>query len=283
MALRLLPFSVHAIDGTTATPMPAEVGAGLAALLGRHLEAVGARADLEVSGVLWLSDRWQAELRLEGAQTLRRQEEAPFDRAHHLLYRLFALVAEAAGAAIPEPVTLAFDDYATAVPGALLEYLRGLGSETPPARRAAWGRAFELDPALVATRLALAGALADAGDAAAAAALVAGCAVHDAAAAADLGLSLWSAGEADAAAQLLAAAVSADANHALAHAALASLLARRGSADEALYLATRATQLQSDDYRTWTALAEVHRAGGDFAQACFYYGFALRLAPPPRC
>ncbi|MGH9393981.1 MAG: hypothetical protein ACRD1E_07405, partial [Terriglobales bacterium] len=69
-------------------------------------------------------------------------------------------------------------------------------------------------------------------------------------------------------------------------AALAALLARQpaGAAagemlDEALLLATQASQLASDDYRTWAALADVHRARADYAQAGFYYGFALRLAP----
>ncbi|MGH9482091.1 MAG: tetratricopeptide repeat protein, partial [Terriglobales bacterium] len=107
-------------------------------------------------------------------------------------------------------------------------------------------------------------------------------AVHDPAAASRLGLALWAAGEQDAAAPLLQAAVAGNPQDAVAMAALAALVAQTAEGDgldEALLLATQATQLASDDFRTWAALADVHRARRDFGQAGFYYGFALRLQP----
>ncbi|MGH9519261.1 MAG: hypothetical protein ACRD2D_06405, partial [Terriglobales bacterium] len=158
-----------------------------------------------------------------------------------------------------------------------------------------WRRGFELDPNCVALRTALARQLAEHGQIDTAAVLIADYTVQDAQAAAALGLTFWANGS-DAhwplAQRLLQQAVAADRQNALAAAALAALLARQSATagaapdasaherlDEALLLATQATQLASDDYRTWAALADVHRAGGDYRQAGFYYGFALRLEP----
>lgn len=267
--------------------IPAEAGAGLAALLDSTLRQARIAIPAEgLRGHLWIADRWQAEILVAGE---RRAEEASFALGHHLLFRLAEFAAVRLGGALPEAVARGFEDLRTTSPAALLAYVAGLGGAG--ARRAAlWRRAFELDPNLTAARTALARDALARGETEAAAGLVAGLEVHDAAAAAELGLGLWAAAsdpaEAHTARELLQQAVRAQPDDALAAAALAALLARQAAGgaapealDEALLLATHATQLASDDYRSWAALADVHRAAGDYRQAGFYYGFALRLEP----
>ncbi|MGH9474791.1 MAG: tetratricopeptide repeat protein [Terriglobales bacterium] len=270
-------------------PVPAGAGAGLTLLLREALQRAGGDvAQGEAGGQLWVSDRWQAEIVAGGARCA---EEAPFERGHHLLARMAEAAARAAGGELPRPVLSSFEDLATRSPLALLHYLAGRAAQGAERMRQ-WRRAFELDPALAAVRAGLAGELLQASNPQAAAALLAGGGLQDGFAAAALGLGLWAAGENEVSFELLQSAVRTNPEHALALAALASLLARRAQSaasggseagreawDEALLLATQATQLASDDFRTWAALAEVHRAGGDCEQAGFYYGFALRLEP----
>lgn len=262
-------------------PIPAGAGAGLALVLAEAVERAGG-GEGAAGGQLWIGDRWQAELIVGGG---REAEEAPFERGHHLLARLTERAARAGGGELPRPVLASFDDLATPAPLALLHYLAGRATAGVERRRL-WRRAFELDPGLRAVRSGLAAELLAEAQPQAAAALLAGVALQDGYAAAELGLGLWAAGETEVSFELLQAAVRAHPEHALAMAALATLLARRASGDEsrqawdeALLLATQATQLASDDFRTWAALAGVHRAGGDCEQAAFYYNFALRLEP----
>jgi tetratricopeptide (TPR) repeat protein len=255
----------------------------------RLLTTAWTRAGVEpaaaASGRLWMAGGWRAELSLGGE---RREETAAFERGHHLLCRLAEFGARQAGGELGEPVLRSFDDLATPSPAALLHYLAGLGQDGEAARRE-WRRAFELDPHMAAPRTGLAALLLQAGEAEAAAGLLAGVSLSDGFAAAELGLGLWAAGEMALSFELLQAAVKANPQNALALAALAAQLARRApggeeaeqheALDEAQLLATQATQLAGDDYRTWAALADVHRARGDFSQAGFFYGLALRLAP----
>ncbi|HVA62330.1 MAG TPA: hypothetical protein VNF74_01295 [Terriglobales bacterium] len=312
MAMEIEAFGVEVI-GDGGRPVPEGAGAGVARLLAAMLARAGVVAEplvgagpsapaarvpreARVRGQWWIGDRWQAEIEVNGE---RRAEEASFELGHHLLYRLTAFAAERLGGAIPEAAMRAFEDMETRSPGALLAYLAGWGAEGEERKRR-WGRAFELDPRMVAPRLGLAAmVLAAGGEVGAAAGLAHGLNVQDGAAAGEVGIALWAAGETEVAAEMLQAAVKHDPQNAVAMAALAALLARRapssdgpaspggagaaagrdGAWDEALLLATQATQLAADDYRCWAALADVHRAGGDFAQASFYYGFALRLEP----
>ncbi|TAN20908.1 MAG: hypothetical protein EPN33_14070 [Acidobacteria bacterium] len=270
-------FAVTVVaDGAWAIPEGA--GAGLARLITEALERTGLTAPASLGGQLWISDRWQAEIAVNGE---RKAEEAPFALAHHLLARLAEFAAHQLGAELSQPVLRSFEDLATPSPAALLHFLAGN-----------LRRAFELDPSMVAIRTALARELLGQNKADAAAALLGGLVVHDGFAGADLGIGLWAAGEIQVSFELLQAAVKSNPENGLALAALSSLLLRRlehaGLAqgegahegwDEALLLATEATQKASDDFRTWAALADVHRAGGDFDQAAFFYGFALRLEP----
>lgn len=285
MPLHIEPFAVWLLaDGGEMAADPA-CGTGLARLLRQWLERcrlpAGTLEGIEARGQVWLTDAWQAEMSVNGE---RRVEAAERDRGQHLMCRLLEGVARPAGLeALPRPVLAALEDYATTVPAALLACWQAAGSEGEAQRRA-WRRAFELDPAMTAPRAALAGQALDAGQAAAAAALLAGVTVQDPERACELGLGLWSAGETAAAGALLETAVQSNPDDAIALAALAAWLARHAgdnaaARDEALLLATQATQRASDDYRTWQALADVHRAGGDFEQANFYYGFALKLEP----
>lgn len=240
---------------------------------------------MAVAGRLWIAGGWRAELSVNGAA---RTEEADFERGHHLLCRMAEFGAQQAGRELGEPVLRSFDDLATHSPAALLHCLSGLGQEGEAAGRE-WRRAFELDPRMAAPRSGLAAMLLQQGQAEAAAGLLAGVGLSDGFAAAELGLGLWAAGEVALSFELLQAAVKANPQNGLALAALAAQLARRAGGgepdeqhealDEAQLLATQATQLAGDDYRTWAALADVHRARGDFSQAGFFYGFALRLAP----
>ncbi|HEY7837247.1 MAG TPA: tetratricopeptide repeat protein [Terriglobales bacterium] len=280
------PFPIEIIPGAVAAPtIDAAAGAGVARLLASFLQRAGIGGDAALlQGRIWIADRWHAEIQL-GDQ--RQAEEAAFDQGHHLLFRLAERTARWLGRELPQPVIHAFEDLRTASPAALLAYCAGWGSDSP---QKSWTRAFELDPTFVAPRTALAQRILDDGGAAAhAAALLSGVAVEDAATAAALGLALWSQGELAAAQALLQQAVRNNADDAVAAAALAALLARSAPSDanldigpaldEALLLATRATQLASNDYRCWAALGDVYRARADFPQAGFYYSFALRLEP----
>ncbi len=278
-------FGVEVVGGE-GWPVPEGAGAGVARLLAAMLARAGVAGEGRVRGQWWISDRWQAEIEVNGE---RRAEEAEFERGHHLLCRLTEFAAARLGGTVPEATMRAFEDLETRSPGALLAYLAGWGREGEERKRG-WRRAFELDPQMVAARLGLAAmVLAEGGEAGAAAALAQGLRVQDGGGAGEVGIALWAAGETEVSAELLQAAVKHDPQNAVAMAALAALLARRapagsgegrdGAWEEALLLATQATQLAADDYRCWAALADVHRAGGDYAQASFYYGFALRLEP----
>lgn len=265
--------------------LPPEAGAGLAQLLETLVPAAAARIQL------WLSDRWQAEIESAGE---RKSDEADFAQGHHLLYRLAEFAARRANAELPATAAGQFEDMRTASPAALLFLLAGWGADDA-LRTQRWRRGFELDPQCVALRTALARQLVQRGEIETAINLIADYPPQDAVAASSLGLAFWAEGSDTIwplAQRLLQQAVAADRQNALAAAALAALLARQSATagaapdagahdrlDEALLLATQATQLASDDYRTWAALADVHRAGGDYRQAGFYYGFALRLEP----
>ncbi|MGH9480101.1 MAG: tetratricopeptide repeat protein [Terriglobales bacterium] len=263
-------------------------GRGLARLLTSLLDRcrLPASAEAGVRGRVSATEGWHAEIStvVGAGPGSRRAFEAEFPLGHHLLCRMLEFTAATAGREeVPSPVLAVLEDYATAAPAALVACWQALGSEGEAARRA-WQRAFELDPAMTAPRVALARQALQAGQAASAAGLLTGIAVRDAEAARDLGLELWTAGETAAAGALLQQAVTSDAEDAVALAALAAWLARHAgheptARDEALLLATQATQRASDDYRTWAARADVHRAAADYAQANFYYGFALKLAP----
>lgn len=261
-----------------AGPIPDGAGAGLTRLLAEALARTGVPAAASLTGQLWISDRWQAEIAVNGE---RKAEEAPFALGHHLLARLAEFAVHQLGGELSQPVLRSFEDLATPSPAALLHFLAGN-----------LRRGFELDPAMVAIRTALARDLLGVSKTEPAAALLRGIAVHDGFAAAELGIGLWAAGETQVSFELLQAAVKSDPENGLALAALSSLLLRRVQSegiaagepgheawDEALLLATEATQKASDDFRTWAALADVHRAGGNFDQAAFFYGFALRLEP----
>ncbi len=267
-----------------APPPPPGTGAGVARVLATALERAGLAAASTIAGQLWISDRWQAEIIISDQ---RRAEEAPFALGHHLLARLAEFAARACGGELGTPVLTSFEDLATAAPAALLHYLAGY-AQGGAERQQLWRRGFELDPKLVALRTGVAAELLAEGRSEAAAALLAGTAVADGFAAAELGIGLWAAGETTVSQQLLQAAVRTNPENGLVLAALAALLAEHAAGsdeashaawDEALLLASQATQLAGEDFRTWAALAAVHRAGGDFEQAGFYYGFALRLAP----
>lgn len=279
------PFEI-AVLSDASWPIPPGAGVGVARLLSTAWTRAGVALETAaVTGRVWIAGGWQAELTVQGEA---RAESAGFELGHHLLCRLAEFGAKQAGGELGEPVLRSFDDLATHSPAALLHYLAGLGSEGAAAQRE-WRRAFELDPQMAAPRTALAAALLSSGQAEAAAGLLAGISLSDGFAAADLGLGLWAAGEQALSFELLQAAVKANPQNALALAALAAQLARRASGgedaeqhealDEAQLLATQATQMAGDDYRTWAALADVHRARGDFSQAGFFYGLALRLAP----
>ncbi|HXE30542.1 MAG TPA: hypothetical protein VN515_01945 [Terriglobales bacterium] len=264
-------------------------GRGLGRLFAAWLERAGLGAkDGTVAGRLWISDRWQAEIEAGGE---RRADEAAWGQAHHLLFRLTEFAARKLGGELPIAVNGVFEDLRTDSPGALLAYCAGWGEEGAERLRR-WRRAFELDPRLAAVRTELARVALGRGDGTAAASLLAGVGLHDAAAAAELGIGIWAAagGAADeddawaeTAIRLLHSAVQADTQDAVAAAALAALLARRGASgpalDEARLLASHSTQVAPDDYRCWAALADVVRAAGDFKDAAFYYATALKLQP----
>lgn len=256
--------------------IPRTASAGLARLFGTWLDRCGGDGQTRLALALWLGPEWIAEVRIGAAEPIRHQGVA--SDAHHLLFRLLESAARALGHEVPASLVHGFDDLRTDSAPALLAYL-GAEGEQGGVRRRALIRAFELDRNLVAARLALAEDQVAAGDTAAAAALLQGCEVHDPERARELGLACWSDGEAEAALQLLGAAVSNDADDGLAHAALAVLLARQGETQEAFLLASRATTLIADDYRSWAAMADVHLANGEHQQAAFYYNAALRLAP----
>ncbi|HXR96591.1 MAG TPA: hypothetical protein VN709_01990 [Terriglobales bacterium] len=281
MPIHVDPIEIEVIAADPWPPIAAQTGIGIAAWIEAMLTRAGA-TEGAITGHIWISDRWQADVIVNAK---RHSEEAAFDQGHHCLYRLVQFAASELKLELPDPLTRAFDDWQTHSPGALLAYFAG-----------DYRRAFELDPTMPAPRIALARqqlARPDGmSDARAAAGIMQGVTVHDAQAAAELGIAIWAgapaAGEAAAAvaeiaAQLLQQAVKANPDDAVAAAALAALLVRRGAEgqalDEALLLATHATQLAADDFRCWAALADVHRAQGDMQQAGFFYGFALRLEP----
>ncbi|MGH9394381.1 MAG: hypothetical protein ACRD1E_09455, partial [Terriglobales bacterium] len=191
------------VDSGGDWPLAAQAaGAGLELVVAAALERSGLSVgEARLGGALWADPRgWRAELNAGGE---RQALEAEFERGHHLLARLAEAAAQALGGTLNESALRGFEDLATPSPGALLAYLAGLGSE-PPERQRQWTRAFELDPALAAARLGLAQlALLQPHGGAAAAELVRGIAVQDAAAAAELGLGLWAAGEAQAAHAML--------------------------------------------------------------------------------
>ncbi len=274
------PFAIQVIADDPWPAIAPSTGAGIAQWVEAMLARAGAAEAVEatITGHIWISDRWQAEITVNGK---RHSEEAAFDQGHHCLYRLVQFAASELKLDLPDPLTRAFDDWQTHSPGALLAYFAG-----------DYRRAFELDPAMPAPRIALARQQLARNDARAAAGLMQGATVHDAQAAAELGIAIWAgapgtgeaaAAVAEIAALLLQQAVKANPDDAVAAAALAALLVRRGAEgqalDEALLLATHATQLAADDFRCWAALADVHRAQGDMQQAGFFYGFALRLEP----
>lgn len=264
-------------------PVATEAAIGLARRISSALERSGLeQSSPSFGGALWAGDGWRAELNLGST---RKEFDAPFDLGHHLLARLAEAAAASFGGNLSDSALRSFDDWATPSPGALLAALAGLGAGEGPSRQH-WQRAFELDPSMVAPRLALAQTALATGNPASASMLLAGLRPRDEAAAAELGLALWAAGDAQVARGLLEVAAAAQPPDPVAMAGLAALLARQAVGDqshdlldEALLLATQASQHASDDYRAWSALADVHRARGDFAQAGFFYGFALRLAP----
>jgi tetratricopeptide (TPR) repeat protein len=279
------PFVVELLPGAALAPdIDAAAGAGLAQIVSTLLTRAGlADPASPVQGRIWISDRWHAAIRLgeehHGA-------EATFDEGHHLLFRLAEHVARWQGRELPPRVIHAFEDLRTVSPAALLTYATACAAPETAAR--AWVRAFELDPGFVAPRTALAQrALARGDSPEAAVSLLQGISVNDPLVAAELGLALWARGLPAPALPLLQSAVHNNPDEAIAAAALAALLARtlpegeagHAALDEALLLATQATQRAADDYRCWAALADVYRVRGDFEQAGFYYGFALRLEP----
>jgi len=261
--------STWLIDGG-GWPVAAGAAAGLGRLIAAALERSGVAAATPLGGAVWTSeDGWHAEIVDQGE---RKPLQAPFELGHHLLARLAEATAAAQGGKLAEAALRGFGDWATPSPGALLAALAG-----------DWQRAFEMDPHMTAPRLRLAQRALEAGRVQAAAQLAHGLQTQDAAAAAELGLGLWAAGDGESARGLLEVAARAEPPNPIAMSALAALLARSGGEpellDEALLLATQASQHASDDFRAWSALADVHRARGDFSQAGFFYGFALRLAP----
>jgi tetratricopeptide (TPR) repeat protein len=206
------------------------------------------------------------------------RHEADLSEGHHLLFQLTESAARLLEVELPRRVISGFEDYRTPVVPALLQYLIAL--DAPEAeRKGELIRAFELDARFPAARIELALAAVQRGDTASAISLVQGFAVGHSDWARDLGTAAWAAGETDLAMALLASAVQSNEDDGIAQAALAALLARKGEIDESFYLATRATQLEANDYRSWAALADVHRAAGKFGEACFYYNFSLRLSP----
>ncbi|MGH9468388.1 MAG: hypothetical protein ACRD1Y_13630 [Terriglobales bacterium] len=273
-------------------PVPDGAGAGLAAVIEEALQRAGVEADARISGAVAIGEGWEGEITVADK---RHRTSAAWERGHHLIAQLAEFAAREQSGALSEAVLRSFDDLATQSPAALLYYLAGRG-DSGTGRLRLWRRAFELDPTLAGARTGLArevlGQENVQGNVSAAAALLHGVAVCDGFTAAELGIALWARGEGGVSLELLQAAVQANPQHGLAMAALAALLARRTRIDgygqgaaggealqEALLLATQATQLASDDFRTWAALGDVHRALGDFQQAGFYYGFALRLEP----
>lgn len=301
MPVSIAPFPIEPVPAVAAGSdaavfpdwtVPVAASRGLARLIADALTESGV-ADVSVanrsepgegasiSGILWLGDQLQGEI------TVRREaqgepevvrHEADLSEGHHLLYQLTESAARLLEVELPRRVISSFDDYRTPVFPALLQYLIAL--DAPEAeRKGELIRAFELDSRFPAARIELALAAVQRGDTASAISLVQGCAVGHADWARELGTAAWAAGETDLAMSLLASAVQANDEDGIAQAALAALLARKGEVDESFYLATRATQLEANDYRSWSALADVHRAAGKFGQACFYYNFALRLAP----
>ena len=297
MLITLAPWTVDLISppGETATTLPelpAAAGRGLAHLLADEIQLCGwpevevrvadgaltGAEDVVIGGTFWASSRHlQCELQLSGGVrdgVFRHSVDAR--EGFHLLSKMLDFIAARLDASVPGRVTAGFEDYRTASPAALLAYWAALEAPWEAARRLLV-RAYELDPRFPAVPVTLALDAVQRGDSEAAARLLAGVPVGHSNWARDLGTGLWAAGEPAVAAELLAAAIRNDADDGLAHAALAALLARRGESEEALYLATRASQLEPDDYRVWSALGDVYRTRGDFEQACFYYGFALRL------
>lgn len=293
MPLTVADFAVEAAASEPMLRISESAGAGLAQLVRLALErASGPEVEARIEGKVQIGDGWRGEIVVSraGGERSRHVVETDFDEAHHFQFRLAEFAAHQSGRTLPEPAIRAFEDLRTPSPLAMLAYWEGLGS-TGATRRQRWMRAFELDPHFVAARLSLAQILLDSGsEPAAAAGLTHGLTVNDGYAAAHLGLDLWAAGAAAAAQEILQAAVRTNPGDALASAAFAALVARgvandpsnpdQGAAlEEALLLATNATQLAADDYRAWAALADVHRAKGDYDQAGFYYGFALKLEP----
>lgn len=300
MPVSIAPFPIEPVPSVAAGSdvavapdwtVPAAASRGLARLIADALTGSGvadvAVADghagdgANITGILWLGDQLQGEItvRREGqSEPEVVRHEADLSEGHHLLYQLTESAARLLEVELPRRVISSFDDYRTAVFPALLQYLIALDADEAE-RKGELIRAFELDARFPAARIELALAAVQRGDTASAISLVQGFAVGHADWARELGTAAWAAGETDLAMALLASAVQANDEDGIAQAALAALLARKGEVDESFYLATRATQLEANDYRSWSALADVHRAAGKFGEACFYYTFALRLAP----
>lgn len=300
MPVSIVPFPIEPVPAVAVGSdvavapdwtVPVAASRGLARLIAEALTESGvadvAVADgqpgegASITGILWLGDRLQGEItvrREAGSEPEVVRHEADLTEGHHLLYQLTESAARLLEVELPRRVISGFEDYRTPVFPALLQYL--IARDAPEKeRKGELIRAFELDASLPAVRIELALAAVQRGDTPSAISLVRGLPVGHPDWARELGTAAWAAGETDLAMGLLAAAVQANDDDGIAQAALAALLARKGEIDDSFYLATRATQLEADDYRSWAALADVHRAAGKFGEACFYYNFALRLAP----
>ncbi|MGH9534186.1 MAG: tetratricopeptide repeat protein [Terriglobales bacterium] len=281
-------------------PLPEISAAGLEALFRRWLERcqvplapAGAAAK---SGGVELSIEITAGSALQGTLTVRRpgkrtqtiSREAPSEEGHHLLYLLLEAAAQACEREVPAPLTRSFEDLRSRSFAALVWFIASFTPDNSDPQRAQV-RALELDFFLAAARAAVALELLSGHRPATVFKLLEGIPILDGDAARELGLALWSEAahlpEAEQEAfirraiELLGAAIHADADDGLAHAALAAILARHGGEEEALPLAARATNLAPNDYRSWAALGDAHRAQGEHDQAVFYYQMALRLQP----
>ena len=293
----------------TALPLPEIAATGLEALLRRWLERCGvsmvptpaAEASAAAEGgdgkdITELEITIRAGAEITGSLTVRQpghrartfKREVPGGEGHHLLYLLLEAAAKACGREAPAPLTRSFEDLRSRSFAALLWYIASFTPDNSDPQRAQV-RALELDFFLAAARAAVALELLSGHRPATVLKLLEGIPLLDNEAARELGLALWTeAGrlgepEQDAfirrAVELLGSAIHADEDDGLAHAALAAILARQGAGAEALPLAARATNLAPNDYRSWAALGDAHRAQGEHDQAVFYYQMALRLQP----
>lgn len=280
-------------------PLPEISAAGLEAMFRRCLERckiLVAPPGAAAEGLTELHVEISAGAELQGKLTVRppgkrahiTRREVPAGEGHHLLYLLLEAAAKALGREVPAPVTRGFEDLRSRSFAALVWFMASFTPDNSDPQRAQV-RALELDFFLVAARSAVALELLSAHRPGTVLKLLEGIPILDSDAARELGLALWTEAarlpESEQepyvrrAIELLGAAIHADGDDGLAHAALAALLARQGAGEEALPLAARATNLAPNDFRAWAALGDAHRCQGQHDQAVFYYQMALRLQP----